>query len=104
LQAEIEASVRTEEHRQEVSAMGRTIAEELVAKGRKEGLKEGRKKAEVKVRQQTLLHLLSRRFGDLPREIKAAVTAARSIEQLDAWLERLLDAQTVADVGIGERG
>jgi hypothetical protein len=37
LQEVIEASVRTDEHRQEIFAMHRTIADELISKGKKEG-------------------------------------------------------------------
>jgi hypothetical protein len=97
LQQEIEASVRTDEHRQEVSAMGRAIADELRAQGRKEG----RKEEAVRARQQTLLRQIRRRFGELPAETVTAVEAATSVEQLDSWLDRVITAATLVAVGIG---
>ena len=97
LQEEIEASVRTDELRQEVSAMGRTIADDLIAKGRKKG----RKEEQVRSRRQILLNLLRSRFGELPRETRAAVEANKSVPELDAWLERFATAVTLEDIGIG---
>jgi len=108
LQAEIEASVRTDEQRREVSTMGKSMADVLMDKGRKEGRKEGRKKGReegqregaTRARQQTLLRSLGQRFGDLPSTTVAAVTATDSIEQLDAWLDRVFTATSLAEVGI----
>ena len=54
LQQAIEASVQTDEHRQEVFEMRRTIADELEERGA------------IKNRQQTLIRLLKRRFGACP--------------------------------------
>jgi flagellar biosynthesis/type III secretory pathway ATPase len=110
---EIEASVRTDKHRHEVSAMGKTIAEELVEQGwkkgikhgkkvgMKEGIKEGKKEEAVRVRQQVLLNLLRKRFDALPQKSVAAIQSTKSVKELDAWLGRALDAPTLEDIGIG---
>jgi hypothetical protein len=92
LQEEIEASVRTDEHRQEVSAMGRTIADELRAQGRKEEA--------VRARRQVLLDQLRQRFGELPRETVAAVEATASVKQLGTWLRSFATAATLEEIGI----
>jgi hypothetical protein len=92
LQGEIEASVRTDEHRQEVSTMRRTIADELRAQGRKEEA--------VRSRRQTLLRQLRRRLGESPAEAVAAVEAANSVKQLNGWLDGVVTAARLADIGI----
>jgi hypothetical protein len=93
LQEKIEASVQSDEHRQEVRDMGKSFAHELMDKGRKEGRREGRKEA--------LLRFLRNRFGDLPSETIDAINATVSVRQLDAWLDRVSTAQTLAEMRIG---
>ena len=97
LQQVIEASVRTEEHhRQEVKTMGRTIAEGLKAAG----LKKGRREGELRLGRRTLLVLLHQRFGELPAPLVAAVEPTTNIEQPEAWLGRVLEAESLEDLGI----
>ncbi|CAK0779014.1 transposase [uncultured Gammaproteobacteria bacterium] len=64
-----------------------------IAKGRVEGKVEG--KAEGKA--DTLLRQLSRRFKTLPAGVEERVRAA-GMDQLNEWLDRILDAQTLDDV------
>ncbi len=92
LQQAIEASVQTDEHRQEVFEMRRTIADELKEEGAKEGA--------IKKSQQTLIRLLKRRFGDVPDELSSAIRATSDPEQLDEWLDRFVTAETLEEVGI----
>jgi hypothetical protein len=88
LQQAIEASVQTDEHRQEVIEMRRTIADELKEEGA------------IKKSQQTLIRLLKRRFGDVPDELSSAIRATNDPEQLDEWLDRFATAETLDEVGI----
>ena len=57
--------------------------------GRVEGLIEG--KAEVLLRQ------LTRRFGPLPEDVTARVKSGAT-EQLDLWIDRVLDAPSLEAV------
>ena len=93
LQQAIEASVQTDEHRQEVFEMRRTIADELKEEGAKEGA--------LKTRQQTLIRLLKRRFGDVSDEVSSTIRTTNDPEQLDEWLDRFATAETLEEVGIG---
>jgi len=93
LQQEIEASVGTDELRQEVSAMGKTIAEALIEKGRKQ--------EQLRSRRQILLNQMRGRFGDLPPETVAAVETNKSVQELDTWLERFATAARLEEIGIG---
>jgi len=56
--------VQTDEHRQDVFEMRRTIADELMEEGA------------TKAFQQTLIRQLKRRFGGVPDEVTAVTTAA----------------------------
>ncbi|MCA9711531.1 MAG: Rpn family recombination-promoting nuclease/putative transposase [Myxococcales bacterium] len=76
--------------RAEGEAKGRTEGE---AKGRTEGEAEG----EHRGRAGLLLKLLALRFGPVSASTRARIEAA-TLEQLDAWAERVLSAATLDDV------
>ncbi len=67
------------------------------ALGREKGLAEGEARGEAKL----LMHLLVKRFGPLPEPVIAQI-AAGSIDDLDRWVDRVLDAADLAAV-FGER-
>ncbi len=96
----IEASVRTDRHRQELFDMGKTIAEELKEEGKKEGMSEGM----LRARRQTLIRQLGKRFGHVPEEISRAIEAMRDAGELDRWLDNVVTAETLSDVGVGSAG
>jgi len=77
--------VAGEEARSEVMTAG----EQLIERGRQEGV--------VKGQRLIVLKLLRKRFGALPSEAEARVQAAGA-DQLDAWAERVLTAATLAEV------
>ncbi|MBN2491190.1 MAG: hypothetical protein JXQ29_10130, partial [Planctomycetes bacterium] len=85
---EIEASVATDPHREEVSDVRRTIADELKEQG---GIETARR---------TLTRLLRRRFGEVPDDTIAVIEATTDLEKLDGWLDRFATATTLQDVGI----
>ena len=66
-----------------------TVAEAWVREGKAQGKAEG--KAE------TLLRLLHRRFGPVPESARARM-AVGSAAEIDAWLDALLDAQSLTEV------
>ncbi len=61
--------------------------------GRLEGLEEGRKESALHM----LTRLLSKRFGPLDEAVQARLQAA-SLAELEAWADRLLEADTLAEV------
>jgi len=61
--------------------------------GRQAGRQEGRQEGEAA----SLCRLLVRRFGPLPDELEERIRQA-DIGQIEAWLDRLLDAQNLAEV------
>ena len=68
-----------------------------LAEGEARGLAEGEARGEAK----SLMRLLVKRFGPLPEPVVAQI-AAGSIEELDRWVDRVLDA-TDLDAVFGER-
>jgi hypothetical protein len=82
------ASVRTDEHRRELQAMWRSMADVH----REEG-------AVVALRK-VLLRQLRGRFGKVPKAVERAVNATDDIARLDTWFDRVLTAPTLDDVGI----
>lgn len=90
----VEDCVENEELRREVLAMGKTMADVLMEKGER--------KAAIETRQQTLVRLLGRRFGDIPAEVVAAVESTNNVRQLDEWLDSLMTASTLDELKIEE--
>jgi hypothetical protein len=58
-----------------------------------EGWAEGRGEAAVRI----LIRQLTRKFGPVPDTVRERINAA-SIEQLDVWCERVLDAERLDEV------
>jgi predicted transposase YdaD len=88
----VEASVRTDEHRQEVREMRRTIADALRDEGRQEGVVAGKR--------ETLLSHLRQRFKELPQETERRIETTSDVQQLNLWLSRLLTAKTLEELAI----
>lgn len=65
------------------------------------GLKEGREEGlELGLKQGELIALerqLTRRFGSIPEAVQARLRAATT-EELERWLDQVLDAATLEDV------
>jgi hypothetical protein len=89
----IEASVLTDDHRQEILEMRKTIANELK--------EEGRREEAIQARKQTLLRLLRKRFGSLPSKTVEVIDATDNTKQLDAWLDRFAVVEALEDMEIG---
>ncbi len=88
----VDRSIQTDPHRQEYTKMGRTIAEMYMDRGREEG--------ELKYARATLLRLLRKRFKKVPRKVESRIASAANLHELNAWLDRLLNAHKLEDVGI----
>ena len=74
----------------------------IFAEGKLEGKLEGKTEGETAGKVSTLKRLLRRRFGTLPTWGEGRVDAA-SLAQLDAWLDDIFDAASLADL-IGPEG
>jgi ElaB/YqjD/DUF883 family membrane-anchored ribosome-binding protein len=95
----MENSVQDEATRQEVTKMWKTGAEALMERGAEQGAQ----KARLQTRRETLVRQLRKRFGSVPSEVVSVVETTDDVDQLDDWLDRLVTAQTLEELGIGER-
>ena len=73
-----------------------TAADQLMERGREQGLKQGLERG----RREMLLDQLRERFGVLPDAVVARVTAA-GMTELQAWSKRVLTAPGLGDVFTG---
>ena len=82
-----------------------TIAETLLAEGKAHGMAEGmaegmvvgEAKGLVEGKAETLMRLMERRFGPLPRKYRQRIAAAK-IEQIENWFDAVIDAPDVETV------
>ena len=74
-----------------------TGAQILRAEGKAEGEAKGKAEGEAKGKADTLLKLLELKFGALPDSTTRNVRGA-TLEQLDSWIERILQATSLEDV------
>jgi hypothetical protein len=79
LQETIESSVATDQFRQEIYARG---------------------KSSLATRKQMLIRLLTKKFRELPIAVSETIKATSDMAQLDAWLESIVTATLLEDVGI----
>jgi hypothetical protein len=82
-----EAMLAERRHRK-VRSMIMTWADQKVAEGRREGIRE------------LVLHLLARRFAPLPSAVARRVSAMASAEELTGLADRTLDARSLDELGL----
>jgi hypothetical protein len=86
---------------EEVQAMYSRWEQETADRGRKQGRTEGRREGRREGRKEgagaALVRLLERRFGVLPAAVTARVSRA-STDEIEGWLDRVLDAPSLDDV------
>ncbi len=58
-----------------------------------------KKDAAIETRQPTLIRLLRRRFGKMPVKITRAINATKATDQLDDWLDQVLTAGSLEEMG-----
>jgi flagellar biosynthesis/type III secretory pathway protein FliH len=71
-------------------------------KGREEGREEGREAGLIEGKQQTLKRLLTVKFGALSPGLLESIDALGSAEELDRYLDRVITAATLSDLGLPE--
>ena len=81
--------------------------EEGLREGFQQGIQQGIQQGELLGKRveaaTTLRRLLAKRFGPIPTEIELRISAA-SLEELEAWFDRAIDAPTLAVVFEEQRG
>lgn len=80
-----------------VTSIERIYLQNGIEQGVAAGRAEGEARGEARGKADMLLRQLSRRFKDLPDGIEHRVRSAAT-DQLDDWIDRILDARTLDDV------
>ena len=65
------------------------------------GMERGMERGEFRARQTTLIRQLRKRFRDLSAELVQTIEATEDTAQLDEWLDRVVTAKSLREVGIG---
>ncbi len=84
--------VQAHSRKEKVVRMGKTAAERLMDRGRQEG--------EIRSQQRTLLLQLRSKFHKVPTAIERTIKSTHESSRLDDWLVKVLDANTIDDIGI----
>ena len=102
----LEPAPITDNTGKDTTPMGMTLAQQLLDRGKTEGIAEGIAEGEAKGKAEgkadALLQLLRQRFGDIPQQY-ARATQKASVKQLDQWLATVLTAQTLDDLFKAQR-
>jgi hypothetical protein len=81
---------------EDVPVTGKTIREMFID----QGIEKGRKEEAVQARRQVLVRLLKNRFGRIPIKQVRRIEATTDLTRLNAWLDAVVTAQTLDDLGI----
>jgi hypothetical protein len=102
--AEEYASLASAQESPEIQAMQMTWADKIEAKGmlkgRREGLKEAREE-DADILRRTVIRQIGQRFGDVPAPIQRRLAAIRSVDKLSAVADRILEVQSIEELGLG---
>lgn len=75
-----------------------TAGQQLIEQGRQEGRQEGRLEGRLEGRQESLRILVRQRFGpEIDADVERRIAAA-SLEQVEIWFARILDAATLGEL------
>jgi len=81
---------------EEARKMARTLRQAMIEEGVEQGIEQGRERGMREV----LLRLLARRFDPLPPAVGERLEQIRSTEELARLAERVLQARSLADLGL----
>jgi hypothetical protein len=74
----------------------------LAEKLRLEGHDKGKEAGFIEGKRETLKRLLAAKFGVLPPRVLESIDTLRSSEELDRYIDRVLTAATLSDLGLPE--
>src|SRR6185295_9277701 len=115
-EAEEYASLSRAQESPETKTMELTWADRIEAKGIKKGLAKGREEGRaVGVEEgrerglleatdrlrRTVLRLLDQRFGKVPAPLRKRLAAIRSLDELSAIADRILEVRSIEELGLG---
>ena len=82
----------------EAREMATSHVERIEEAAREKGREEGRSEGVLIAKRETLVRQLTRKFGVPPSELDARVRSITAVEELDALLDRVLEASTLEEM------
>jgi len=92
LAAVVANTVQERKRREEVSKMGRTIAQALIEDGVEKGI--------IQTKQEVLIDLIQFRFQDINPDINNKIRSIQDVDRLTALFRRALSANSIDELGI----
>lgn len=77
------------------------MLEETFKEWERRAKREGRAEGRLEGTRQTLLHLMARRFGRVPRKVQEQVNAISSLRELEKITDKILTAGSLQELGLG---
>ncbi|MBC8231512.1 Rpn family recombination-promoting nuclease/putative transposase [bacterium] len=100
----VQNAVQDKKRREEVSKMGRTIAQALIEEGMEIGVERGMEigveKGMIQTNQERLIELIRFRFQSINPEISDKIRSIRNADRLTALFRRALSANSIDEIGI----
>jgi len=100
-QKEIFDRLQSKKEYREAKEMELTWADEMREEGLRKGLEKGREEGLITGKRETLLRQLVTKFGPLPERTKSRVRAMDSVDELDVYVDRVLTAKSLEEMGLG---
>ena len=72
--------------------------QEALKQSEKRGEERGEERGILQAQRRTLIRLLHHKFEELPDEIVQLIETTNNLEQLDEWLDQVLDADALAEM------
>jgi hypothetical protein len=85
---------------EEMRVMARTLRQALLEEGLEQGIEKGIEQGKERGMREMLSRLLTRRFGPLPPVVIERLEQIRSTDELARLAERVLQASSLADLGL----
>ena len=77
------------------------MLEERIREWERKARREGRQEGLLLGTRKTLLRLMTRRFGLVPRRVRAQINAISSVRELEEMTDKVLTASSLQEMGFG---
>jgi flagellar biosynthesis/type III secretory pathway protein FliH len=92
----------TQWHQQGMKEGLRKGKAEGISQGLSQGITEGISQGIAKGKQETLIRLMQRKFGELPDDVLTIIQEISNVDILDELADRVLDAKTIDEMRLHE--
>jgi len=73
--------------------------QKVIAESERRAERRSEQRGALRERQQTLIRLLRHKFSEVPDAVVQQIEATEDLDRLSEWLDHILDAKTLAEMG-----